>query len=173
MPDDLEPDESAGEKNPGTGQPKGFMVSVAIILIAILIILVVYMNMSAQDTTAATAITQNPWSLASFTDKDGTMTPLLNGTSITVNFRNNGQLTGSGGCDSYSARYMVQDTLMVVSRVTIGSTTCNDNNSTLQEKQYYALLEHAYELRVHDRILTIYGDDGKPLLVFIPPKPVD
>jgi heat shock protein HslJ len=172
MPDDLEPDGFEGEKNPGTGQPKGIMVSVVVILIAILIILVVYMNMSGQNSTAATAISQNPWSLTSFTDQNGTTTPVLTGTVITADFRNDGQLTGSGGCDSYSARYMVQDTLMVVSRVTTGPMTCKSNNSTLQEEQYYASLEHAYELRVHDRVLTIYGNNGKPLLVFTAPKQV-
>jgi heat shock protein HslJ len=171
MPDDQEPEEPVSGEDPGAGKPKGIMVSLAVILIAILVLLVVFMNLSGQGATGATVITENPWSLQSFTAPDGTITPVLNGTVINATFRTDGQLAGSGGCNGYSARYMVQDTLIVVSRVTTTSMGCWDNNASLQEEQYYGSLEDAYELRVHDRVLTIFGSDGKPLLVFTPAQP--
>jgi heat shock protein HslJ len=168
MPDDLEPEEPTTEETPGAEQPKGIMVSLAVILIAILILLIIFMNLSGPGTMAATTITENPWSLQSFTSQDGTTTPVLNGTVITANFRTDGQLTGSGGCNQYSGRYMIQETRIVVSRVTTTGMSCRDKNATLQEEQYYASLEDASELRVHDRVLTLYSTDGKPLLVYGP-----
>jgi heat shock protein HslJ len=168
MPDDPEPDGATSDENPGTGGPGGFMVYVAVVLIAILIVLVVFMNTSGQGTTAATAITENVWSVRSFAGPDGTITPVLNGTAVTAKFSPDGRVTGSGGCNEYSARYMVRETLIVVSRVTTTSLACRENNATLQEERYYALLEDAAALRVHDQILTLYGMDGKPALVFTP-----
>ncbi|MGA2122219.1 MAG: META domain-containing protein [Methanoregula sp.] len=157
------------DDGPEAAGPGGFMVYVAVVFIAILILLTVFLNTSGQGTTAATAITENTWSLQSFTDTKGNTVPVLNGTTITAKFSTDGKLTGSGGCNQYSGRYMVQSTLMVVSRVTTTSmASCWEDNATLQEERYYAALEDAAALRVHDRFLTLYGIDGKPALIFTP-----
>jgi heat shock protein HslJ len=170
MPDDQEPDEPVTEEKPEAEPPKGIMVSLAVILFVILAVLVIFMNFSGQGSVTATTITENPWSLQSFAATDGTVTPVLNGTLITANFKQDGQLTGSGGCNQYSGRYMVQQTLIVVSRVTTTSMACWDANTTLQEEQYYISLEDVYALRIHDRTLTLYDSTGKPRLVFVPAK---
>jgi heat shock protein HslJ len=168
MPDDREPEEPLTEKNTGTGQPKGIMVSLAVVLMAILVLLVVFMNMSGQGAAASATITENIWSLRSFAGPDGTVIPLPNDTVINASFRTDGMVSGSGGCNRYSARYMVRETQIVISRVTTTEMACWDNNATVQEARYYTLLEDAAELRVHDRNLTLYGTDGKPLLVYGP-----
>jgi heat shock protein HslJ len=168
MPDNPEPDGAAMDENPGAGGPGGFMVYVVVVLIVFLILLVVFMNVSGQGATAATAITENDWSLQSFAGPDGTITPMLNGTTVTAKFSPDGKVTGSGGCNQYSARYMVRETLIVVSRMTTTSMACWENNATLQEERYYASLEDAAALRVHDQVLTLYGIDGKPALIFTP-----
>jgi heat shock protein HslJ len=171
MPDDREPEEPTTEETPGAEQPKGIMVSLAVVLMAVLVLLVVYMNMSGQGAAASATITENTWSLRSFAGPDGTVTPVPNDTVINASFRTDGMVTGSGGCIRYSARYMVRETQIVISRVTTTRMACWDNNATLQEMQYYSLLENASELRVHDRVLTLYGSDGKPLLVYGPANP--
>lgn len=168
MPDDPKSDNPAPEENADTGEPRGFLVPVAVILIGILIVLVIFMNFTGQGTTAATAITENTWALRSFQNPDGTAKPVLNGTTITATFSSDGKLTGSGGCNQYSARYMVRSTLMVVSRVTSIATACQDKNAILQEEQFSASIENAAALRVHDHVLTLYDTEGRPLLVFIP-----
>ncbi|MDD1693637.1 MAG: META domain-containing protein [Methanoregula sp.] len=171
MPDDPGTENTATDEGPKAAGPGGFMIYVAVVLIAILIVLVVFMDTSGQGATAAKTITENTWSLQSVTGPDGTTVPVLNGTAITAKFSTDGKLTGSGGCNQYSGRYMVQSTLMVVSRVTTTSMACPDKNATLQEMQYYASLEDAAALRVHDRVLTLYTIDGKPSLVFTPALP--
>jgi heat shock protein HslJ len=173
MPDDREPEgqENAGDN--GRGGPKGIMVSLAVVLMAVLVLLVIYMNMSGQGAAASATITENTWSLRSFAGPDGTVIPLLNDTVINASFRTDGLVRGSGGCNGYSARYMVRETQIVISRVTTTDMACWDNNATLQEMRYYNLLEDAAELRVHDRDLTLYGTDGKPLLVYGTANPGD
>jgi heat shock protein HslJ len=172
MPDDPENPASPAGDDPGAGNPGGFMVYVAVAMIAILIILVVFMNVSGQGTTAATAITENAWQLQSIAGPGGTIAPVQNGTVITASFSIDGKLAGSGGCNRYSGRYMVRETRMVVSRVTTTSLACWDSNATLQESRYFAAIEDAAALRVHDRVLTLYGTDGSTLLVF-KPAPVE
>ena len=109
------------------------MVYIAIALLVILVFLIFFGNILGPGATSSTLITENTWSLQSLSGPDGTITPVLNGTTISAKFSPDGTLTGSGGCNSYSARYMVRDTLIVVSRVTATSLACQDNNATLQE----------------------------------------
>lgn len=170
MPDEPSPDMPAGDERPGADQPKGYMVSVAVILIGILVVLVVFMNLSGQGATASTAITQNTWSLQSFSSQDGTTTPVLNGTAINATFTLDGKITGNGGCNWYSGRYMIQETRMVVSRITTTSMACWNNTTMIQEKRYYLSLEETDALRIHNGVLTLYDIGGKPVLTFVPAR---
>lgn len=170
MPVDQEPEDPAREETSDTGEPRGIMISLAVLLLVILVALVIFMNFAGQEATAATAITENGWSLQSFTASDGTVTPVLNGTVITASFGTDGTLTGSGGCNRYSGRYLIRETQIVISPVATTAMACWDPGATLQEDRYYASLGNAAELRVHDRVLTLYGTDGKPLLTYIPAR---
>ena len=166
MPDEPGKDGPATKDEPETEGTGRLMIYVALILMAILLVLIVFMNFSGQAATASTKIMENTWSLQSYTGADSNTTPVLNRTVITAEFSTSGKLTGTGGCNSYSGRYMIQSTMMVVSHLTTTSIACQNNNATLQEKQYYALLEDAAALRIHNGVLTLYGIDGKPTLIF-------
>ncbi len=168
MPDEPDTPEPDTGENPGTGGSRGFMVYIAIALLVILVFLIFFGNTMGPGATSSTMITENTWSLRSFSDPDGTVTPVLNGTTISAKFSPDGTLTGSGGCNSYSARYIVRDTVIVISRVTAASLSCDDSNTTLQELRYFGSIEDAAFFRVNERVLTLYGTDGKPLLVFSP-----
>lgn len=164
MPDDPELSDSEQETSPAD-TPKGYMISIAVVLIAILVVLVIFMNLSGQGNTAATAVTANPWQLQSYAGPDGTTVPAVNSTTVTASFTLNNGLTGSGGCNQYSARYLVKETSIVISGVASTKMNCPGDGVMEQESRYFSLLEQAAALRVHDRALTLYGTDGKPLLV--------
>ncbi len=166
MPDSPNPSDENEEKTSPADTPKGYMVSLAVVLIAILVILVVFMNLSGQGTTASSAITANPWQLQSYAGPDGTTVQAVNATTVTASFTLNNGLTGSGGCNQYSGRYLVKETSIVISGITTTKMNCPGNGVMVQESRYYALLEEAAALRVHNRVLTLYSTDGKPLLVF-------
>ena len=170
MPDDPGPDVPERDEPSAADTPNGYMVSLAAILIAILIVLIIFMNLWGQGATASTAIAQNPWALQSFSNPDGTTTPVLNGTNINATFTVDGKLKGYGGCNWYSGRYMVQETRIIISQLTTTSLLCRDNATMHQEERYYALAEEAAALRVSNNTLTFYGTDGKPLLTFVPSR---
>jgi heat shock protein HslJ len=170
MPDTPDAGGNEADETPDTTEHKGYMVSLAVILIGILIVMVVFMNLWGQSATAATAITENPWSLESVGNADGSLTPAATGPGINVSFALDGTFTGYGGCSRYSGRYMIQATKTVTSRVTTASPACTDQSALLQEQQYFMALENAAALRVHERVLTLYDTGGKTLLVFGPAR---
>jgi len=142
------------------------MISLAVVLMGILIVMVFFMNLSGQEATASTAITQHRWSLQSYAGPDGTTVPALNSTPVTAMFTADGNVNGSGGCNQYSARYLVRETTMIVSGITTTKMNCPGGGVMLQEDRYYSLLEETAALRVHNRVLTLYSTAGEPLLVF-------
>jgi heat shock protein HslJ len=170
MPDDPDiPSPDPGD-SPDTGQPRGFMVYLAIALIGILVFLVFFMNPMGAGATTMTAITENTWALHSFAEADGTAIAVPDGIPVTAKFSPDGKLTGSGDCMTYSARYMVHETGIVVSRVTTMSLACPGGNATAWKLRYIASIENAAFFRVNDKVLTFFGTDGKPLLVFSPAR---
>jgi len=144
------------------------MIPVVILLFGILIVMVVFMNLTGQSTTAASAITETPWQLESMTDYYGNTTPVLNGTVLTAQFTLDGRLTGTGGCNGYSGRYLVKETKMVISRIDHTSLACLDTAANLQEAGYFIDLEDAAGLRVHERSLMLYDSAGNLRLTFGP-----
>ena len=170
MPDEPDIQEPENSDDPGSGEKRGYMVYVAVALLGILVFMVIFMNPLAQGTTPATVITENTWALGSFTGADGNTTAVPNGTAITAKFSPDGKLTGSGSCTPYSARYMVSQTAIVISRVT-ASSPCTDSTLAARDARYYAAMENAAFLRDSNRQLTLYGTDGKPLLAFTPAVP--
>lgn len=167
MPDDPDTPGPASSRDPAT-EPHGYMQYIAIALIVILVFLVFFGNTLGPGAMPATTITETSWSLLSFSNPDGTVTQVLDGTTINATFSPAGKLTGYGGCNYYSARYLVHDTSIVISPVTTTSMACWDNRTTFQELRYYTLAGDAAALRINNRVLTLYGTDGKPLLVFSP-----
>jgi len=166
MPDSPEPSDDSTEKTSPADTPKGYMISLAVVLMGILIVMVFFMNLSGQEATASTAITQHRWSLESYAGPGGATVPVQDGTTVTALFSTDGKVTGSGGCNQYSARYLVRDTLMIVSEITTTKMNCPENGVMIQESRYYSLLENTAALRVRDRVLTLYDTAGEPLLVF-------
>jgi len=168
MPDAIQPPEAGAGDSPEPVETRGFMLYLAIALIVILVFLVIFMNVPGTRASAATAITENAWSLQSFGDADGTVTPVMNGTVITAKFLPDGTLSGSGGCNQYSGRYLIKDTLIVVSQLSTTEMACLSEGVMNQENRYYASLEDASGLRLNERDLKLYGTDGKLLLAFVP-----
>ena len=170
MPDDPDTPEATPGDDPGTGEPRGFMVYLAVGLLGLLVILI-FLNPMGPGAADSTKITENTWSLQSIADPEGIMVPVQNGTTGTAKFFPTGKLTGAGNCSAFSARYMVKDTVMVISHVTITSRTCPADNVTHQDTRYYAAIEDTAFLRITNRQLTLFGTDGKPLLTFSPAVP--
>jgi heat shock protein HslJ len=104
------------------------------------------------------------WSLVSF-GPAGAETPLVEESTITLTAAD-GQVEGSGGCNSYGGEYQVQGNEITFENVTSTLLACSDELVTQQEQQYFQALNavRTYELGA-DR-LNLYGADGQLLLTF-------
>lgn len=92
--------------------------------------------------------------------------PLVQGTMITANF-SGGQVTGSGGCNSYSASFSTNGNNVSISYPVSGQMACAPE-ILQQETQYFQALSSAGRYEINGNNLILRDGGGNTLLVFGP-----
>lgn len=116
------------------------------------------------DSEAGLANSQ--WRLVSF-GAPGAETPVIEGSTVTLEFGAGSQAGGSGGCNSYGGEYQVQGGALSVSQIVSTLMACVDERVTQQEQQYFQALEAAGRFELAADQLTIWYDDGQGVLNFV------
>lgn len=106
------------------------------------------------------------WKLVSF-GKPGAETAVVEGSSITLGFEANGQLGGSGGCNSYGAAFETQGDTLTIKDLNSTLMACADDRITAQEQQYFEALKTAVKFEISEDTLTIWYADGQSKLNFV------
>jgi len=105
------------------------------------------------------------WKLTSLATETG-MNNTLPNTTITAKF-DDGNVTGSSGCNRYFGSYQVNKTEIQIGQV--GSTLmfCTDPDGVMiQESSYVLLLKNVTSYTISDNALTLSDGLGDPQLVF-------
>jgi len=113
------------------------------------------------------------WTLTGYVH-DGTPVQTLTTTTVTLDFGEDGKLSGTAGCNHYFASYEVKGTSVTIGHA--GSTLmyCGEPGVMDQESTYLSLLGQAESVVVTDDRLTLSDAKGKVILMFtrtIPPAP--
>ncbi|BBL67995.1 META domain-containing protein [Methanoculleus chikugoensis] len=107
------------------------------------------------------------WTLVSLAGENGTQTPVLDGTGVTVTFSAEGSLGGSAGCNHYSADYTVDGATLTIKPAVRTEMYCNEPPGIMdQEDRYLALLTDVASYRMEANRLILADSDGTDLLVF-------
>ncbi|MGD2077696.1 MAG: transporter substrate-binding domain-containing protein [Chloroflexota bacterium] len=120
--------------------------------------------------TVVEAAPDNPlldtsWELVSYFDGT-TEQPVLQGTTLTANFADDNDLSGTGGCNTYSATYLVDGAQIAISKLKSSKLTCGDQVDQ-QETTYLTLLPTAVTYAVNDQgQLTMSDEDGQVILTY-------
>jgi pimeloyl-ACP methyl ester carboxylesterase/heat shock protein HslJ len=117
-----------------------------------------------QPPTATTNdLTGSSWQLVSF-GPVGATNPVIGNVTITLEFGEDGQAGGSGGCNSYGGAYTVQNDSLQFGEITSTLMACADQAVTEQEQQYLEALRTAGRFTIEGDTLKIaYQNDGGEL----------
>ena len=107
---------------------------------------------------AASILAGTKWTLVLFGQPDAE-TPVLAGTTITIEFSAEGRANGSGGCNTYSAGYEMQGNRLSFGPIGSTKMACTRGGVGQQEQIFYNALKAAgrFEL-TGDRLVIWYGD---------------
>ena len=114
-----------------------------------------------------TPLAGTSWTLASLAGDDGTMIPIVPGTTVTAAFSVDGNVGGSAGCNHYGAGYTVDGANLAIEPAIRTEMYCNEPEGLMdQEDRYLALLTDVASYRVENDRLIFTDADGNDLLVF-------
>ena len=148
-------------------QPLGLAFSIALALVGLLVLLIIFLNIPGIRASAGISMTRSDWTLQSYADTTGMLVPLKPGTQVTAIFGSDGTVSGSGGCNHYSADYTVRDLAISISPPVSSKIFCSDPDVMQQESAYLNNLVRAEELRISESNLRFYDGSGKPVLDFV------
>jgi heat shock protein HslJ len=78
------------------------------------------------------------WEVTAYYDGNtGEMTPVLEGTTLTAAFGPGSDLNGSGGCNTYSARYVVEGNALSISPPRSTSMTCEEPAGIMEQEAVF------------------------------------
>jgi heat shock protein HslJ len=137
---------------------------VALLLVGL--ILLSGCNWAAASESAPVALETTQWALASYANSEGKIVSVLLGTKITAGFTAD-QVSGSGGCNSYSAPYQVEGDVMTVGPVIATLMACAEPDGIMeQEYDFTVALQSATAYQVDGDTLTLMDANGASIATF-------
>jgi len=109
------------------------------------------------------------WRLFSFSDGKGGMANVIGDQPVTALFRADGTVTGSSGCNQYTAGYT---TIGSSIKITKGISTTMACTPVImgQESSYYSLMPNATTYSVQGDTLLFFDSSGTPILGYKKPQ---
>ncbi len=120
--------------------------------------------------TPPATLTSTTWKLGWYDDTNGMWTKVVEGSTITATFLNEGKVTGSGGCNGYSSDFQLGSTPRIwFRRPAVPENLCQTPTGVMkQESAYFTDLEWAETYSITNGQLLIFDKANKKILQFDP-----
>ncbi len=106
------------------------------------------------------------WDLSSYNNGKGGIVTVVTGTQTTADFQANWKLSGSGGCNQYSAGYTTTASNGITITQPVTTLMACSEPIMQQETQYLSLLQKATKFEITGNQLTLFDINGAKLLIF-------
>jgi heat shock protein HslJ len=109
----------------------------------------------------ATSLVGPEWTVLMYNDTNAITSPIL-GTTITANFSEDGTLSGSAGCNNYTAGYNVDGNNIKIEPAATTRKMCSEPEGIMEQEAAYTLaLERAVTYTIQLDQLTLFGAEGQ------------
>jgi heat shock protein HslJ len=145
---------------------------IAVQLVASCFLLVMPASTNAQDPSsgAGNRLADTEWTLTSF-GVGNAVSPVVEGTTVTLKFGSDGRAGGSSGCNTYGSDYRVSGNTVSFGAIFSTKRACLDRRANQQEQRFFRALESARTFRLSGNRLTIFHDGGQNSLNFVNSSP--
>jgi len=112
-------------------------------------------------------LTGTTWRLNGYNDGKGGFVSVLSGAEITAVFGDDGKVTGSAGCNDYTASYAVEDNAITFGPAATTRKMCSEPEGIMeQESAYLAAIESTTAFQIEGDELTLTNADGVRVATF-------
>jgi heat shock protein HslJ len=112
------------------------------------------------------------WQLTGYNNGKQAIVSTQNGTEITLEFRDDGTLGGSDGCNRYVSGYTLDKTVLAIGPLARTRMACKGPKGAAdQARDYAAALETVTGYRIEGGELTLLSGEGKPAARFMVKAP--
>jgi heat shock protein HslJ len=107
------------------------------------------------------------WEVISYNNGRGGVVSVINGTGLTAEFGEDGQLRGSAGCNDYNASYQIDGKAISIGPAASTRKFCAEPDGVMdQEAEYLAALETAARYEIENDLMDMYTEDGARMGTF-------
>jgi heat shock protein HslJ len=106
------------------------------------------------------------WTVTSFLQRDAVSSPLP-GTKLTATFEEDGTLSGSAGCNTYSGTYTAEDGTLTIGELAATEMACGGPRGVMEQEQaYLSALPLAVSYRLEGTVLSLLTADDTFVAVY-------
>jgi heat shock protein HslJ len=140
---------------------------ICVFCISALLFLIAACTPAASQAGSNTDLAGTSWVVTAYDNGSQTVTDVLEGTTLTANFGEDGTLTGNSGCNEYSGPSKITANQIGIGPLTSTRKACSDPAGVMeQESQYLAALENAQVFVVDGNTLELRLVDGAVAVKF-------
>lgn len=115
-----------------------------------------------------TALTSTEWQAVSYNNGNQAVVTLIEGTTITALFGEDGTLSGTAGCNTYTTSYTVDGDTMTISPAASTMMMCEGPEGVMeQETQFLTALSTTATFQIDGSSLTLRTADGAMVANFV------
>lgn len=103
------------------------------------------------------------WQLSAYGQPDAE-TPIIEGSTVTLEFNADNAVTGSGGCNFYGGSYEIDGETITMSEIISTMMACTPDALMTQETAYLNALSSVTRYAVASDVLTLIASDGQQLV---------
>ena len=123
----------------------------------------------SSDDPAPVRLDGTQWTVTEYRAEEGGLVGVLDGTRVTMIFGDDARVTGSAGCNGYSASYAVGAGGLSVGLPAATRMFCGELDGLMdQEFRFLFLLEQAAGMGWQAEALILVDESGEPLLLLRP-----
>ncbi len=124
-------------------------------------------NVMAVYMAQSQALEGSSWDVTSYNNGRGGVTSLIAGTEITANFAEDGKMTGTSGCNNYTATYEIDGESISIGPPAATSQFCAEPEGIMeQEGEYLTALQTAASYKIEVNSMNMRTDGGSTVANF-------
>ena len=105
------------------------------------------------------------WKLDTYLSSIDHLVSPMSTTKLTLEFKD-GRISGSSGCNSFFAKYTVEDKSMSFGLIGATKMYCSNQGVMEQEQTYFMRLESVKSYKIEGNKLSLIDSNGKTVLVY-------